>query len=434
MEETTKRLMMAHVKGAMDTRRRFMAEPLEWLDNLPAAPLQMLQEYPDTFRVVFGSSSQSSPIPCPMDMTKLLAFDQTYGCRGGVRPIPSAVAGPRRVLARQPSEQGPAERMANVFMSRMENIFSTMMNNGANNSGPCMGRGLSALAQSSDLGRRLPTIGFGQPIGGQLALPAPMLQVQAPPAYVEPGAAAPSAAPAAAPAAELVGVDAAAELDANGELAGMLDMLTARENAKQTTAKAAAAAAKAAAAAAPAAALVRVEAAAEPAPAAEAKVKAAPAPAKAAGAKAKGKAMGKAAAKAPPAAAVAKAVAKAVGKAAAMAPPAAAVAKAVGKAAAMAPPAASVAKAVGKAAAKAAPAPAEAKAKGKAAAKAAGAVAAVAGDDFKLGCSKCRSALIEVNQDVPQMLPKCFQCYPMFPKCSPMLFLNMFSKCFPTVL
>ena len=81
-----------------------------------------------------------------MDMTERLSFDQSYGCCGGARHVPAAVAGPRRVLARQPSEQGPAERMANVFMSRMENIFSTMMNNGANSSGLCMGRGLSALA------------------------------------------------------------------------------------------------------------------------------------------------------------------------------------------------------------------------------------------------------------------------------------------------
>ncbi len=212
MDETTKRLMMAHVKSTLDTRRRFSADPLEWLDSLPAAPLQMLQEYPDTFRMVFGLSSQSSPIPCPMDMTKLLAFDQTYGCRGGVRSVPAAVAGPRRVLARQPSEQGPAERMANVFMSRMENIFSTMLNSGASSSGPCLGRGLSALAHSSDLDRRLPTIGFAPQ----------MLALTAPPA-----------APAAAPAAELVEAEAAAELDASGELAGMLDMLSARENTKK---------------------------------------------------------------------------------------------------------------------------------------------------------------------------------------------------------
>jgi hypothetical protein len=230
MDETTKRLMMAHVKSTLDTRRRFSADPLEWLDSLPGAPLQMLQEYPDTFRVVFGSSSQSSPIPCPMDMTKLLAFDQTYGCRGGVRHVPAAVAGPRRVLARQPSEQGPAERMANVFMSRMENIFSTMMNNGANSSGPCMGRGLSALAHSSDIGRRMPTFDFGQPTGGQLALPAPMLHVLAPPAPSAAPAPALSAAPAAGPGTELVEVEA--EFDASGEMAGMLDMLAARENAK----------------------------------------------------------------------------------------------------------------------------------------------------------------------------------------------------------
>ncbi len=232
MDETTKRMMMAHVKSTLDTRRRFSADPLEWLDSLPAAPLQMLQEYPDTFRVAFGSSSQSSPIPCPIDMIKLLSFDQSYGCRGGARHVPAAVAGPRRVLARQPSEQGPAERMAGLFMGRMESIFSSIMNNNGANCGPGIGRGLSAFANSSDLGRRMPTIEFEQPGVGHMALPAPMLQVQAPPAYVEPGAAAPSAAPAAAPAAQLVGGEAAAELDASGELAGMLDMLTARENAK----------------------------------------------------------------------------------------------------------------------------------------------------------------------------------------------------------
>jgi hypothetical protein len=372
MEESTKRLMMAHVKSTLDTRRRFSAEPLEWLDSLPDAPLQMLQQYPDTFRIVFGSSSQSSPIPCPMDMTKLLAFDQTYGCRGGARNVPAAVAGNRRVLARQPSEQGPAERMATVFMSRMENIFSAMMNNGANNSGPCMGRGLSALAHSSDLGRRLPTIAFGPPIGEQLALPAPGPMLQEPVA----------AGPEAASLLQVVGTAASAEPE-HDELAAMLDMLSARENAKQTAAKAAAAAAKAAPAAAPAAALLGVEPAAEPAAMGKAKAQSK------AEAKANGK--GKAAAKAkaaPPAAAMA--APPAAAKAAPPAPPAAAAkakAKAKGKAAAMA----------------AAPAPpaaaAKAKAMGKAAAKAAEAVVGVA-VVFKLGCSKCRSALIEVTPDI----------------------------------
>ena len=61
MDEVTK--LMAHVKQSMDTRRRFSVDPTEWLDTLPDAPLQLLQQYPDTFKVAFGSSSQSSPIP-----------------------------------------------------------------------------------------------------------------------------------------------------------------------------------------------------------------------------------------------------------------------------------------------------------------------------------------------------------------------------------
>ena len=372
MDEPTKRAMMAHVKSSLDTRRRFREDPPEWLDNLPDAPLQLLQRYPDTFRVAFGSSSQSSPIPCPIDMIKLLAFDQSYGCRGGARHVPAAVAGPRRVLARQPSEQGPAERMASLFMGRMENIFSSIMNNGANNGGPGMGRGLSAFANSSDLGRRLPTISFEPPGGEQLALPAPMLQMLAPPAYLQPGAAAISDAslqPTAAPVSLQLASTAApadSDLEASSEMAGMLDMLTAREGEKKAAAKAAAAAAKATAAAAKAA---------PPAP-----------PAAAAKVKAKGKAAAKvkaAAAKAPPA------------------PPAAA---------------------------------AKAKAKGKAAAKAARAVAAVAGDGIKLGCPKCRSTLIEVLQDVSQMFPNVLECSPpmfffqLFSKCS-----SVFSKCSPNV-
>ena len=234
MDETTKRLMMAHVKSAVDTRRRFREEPPEWLNSLPDSPLQLMQEYPDTFRVAFGSSSQSSPLPCPMDMTKLLAFDQSYGCRGGARHVPAVVAGPRRALARQPSEQGPAERMASLFMGRMENIFSSMMANGGGNGGLTMGRGLSALANSSDLGRRMPTIDFGQPGGMhdfgqpggmQLALPAPLARVL----------------PAAAlsddslqPIVPQLQLAADSDLDASGEVAGMLDMLAAREGEKNS--------------------------------------------------------------------------------------------------------------------------------------------------------------------------------------------------------
>ena len=175
MDETTKRLMMAHVKSAVDTRRRFREEPPEWLNSLPDSPLQLMQEYPDTFRVAFGSSSQSSPIPCPIDMIKLLSFDQSYGCRGGARHVPAAVAGPRRVLARQPSEQGPAERMAGLFMGRMENIFSYIMNNNGANCGLGIGRGLSAFANRSDLGRRMPTVEFEPVPYTHLTLPTKRL-------------------------------------------------------------------------------------------------------------------------------------------------------------------------------------------------------------------------------------------------------------------
>ncbi len=175
MDETTKRAMMAHVKSSFDTRRRLREEPPEWLDNLPDAPLQLMQQYPDTVRVAFGSSSQSSPIPCPIDMIKLLSFDQSYGCRGGARHVPAAVAGPRRVLARQPSEQGPAERMAGLFMGRMENIFSYIMNNNGANCGLGIGRGLSAFANSSDLGRRMPTVEFEPVPYTHLTLPTKRL-------------------------------------------------------------------------------------------------------------------------------------------------------------------------------------------------------------------------------------------------------------------
>jgi hypothetical protein len=245
MDETTKRLMMAHVKSAVDTRRRFREEPPEWLNSLPDSPLQLMQEYPDTFRVAFGSSSQSSPLPCPIDMTKLLAFDQSYGCRGGARPVPAVVAGPRRALARQPSEQGPAERMASLFMGRMENIFSSMMANGAGNGGLAMGRGLSALANSSDLGRRMPTIDFGQPGGMhdlgqpggmQLALPAPLARVLPPPVHSQPGAAALSD-DSLQPIVPRLQLAADSDLDASGEVAGMLDMLAAREVEKKNSRK-----------------------------------------------------------------------------------------------------------------------------------------------------------------------------------------------------
>ena len=241
MDETTKRLMMAHVKSAVDTRRRFREEPPEWLNSLPDSPLQLMQEYPDTFRVAFGSSSQSSPLPCPIDMTKLLAFDQSYGCRGGARHVPAVVAGPRRALARQPSEQGPAERMASLFMGRMESMFSSMMANGSGNGGLAMGRGLSALANSSDLGRRMPTIDlgqpggmhdFGQPGGMQLALPAPLARVLPPPVHSQPGAAALSD-DSLQPIVPRLQLAADSDLDASGEVAGMLDMLAAREGEKK---------------------------------------------------------------------------------------------------------------------------------------------------------------------------------------------------------
>jgi hypothetical protein len=434
MEEMTKRLMLSHVKAALDTRRRCSADPPEWIEALPDAPLQLLQQYPATFAIAFGSSAQAGPIPSPMDLTKVLAFDQTYGCRGGARSVPVEVR-PSRVLARQPSEQGPAERMANVFMSRMENIFSSMMNNGANNGGPGMGRGLSALANTSDLTRRMPTIGFGQP--EQLALlgPAPILQVL-PPA-LSPDSLQPSPAVLAESAGSLQPSPAVLAESAGSDLEGMLDMLAARDGSKKAAAKAANAAAKAAKAApaapaappaaAPAGALVAAEAAAEPAAMAkaEAKVKAPAAKVKAAAAKAPAAA---AAAKAAPAAKVKAAAAKA--------PPAAAAAKAA--------PAAKV-KAAG---AKAPPAPPAAAGKAKAKAVA-----------VKLGCPKCRSAFIKINQDVPklfskcspnvpqlfpkcvlQMLPKCSpnvsKCSPnvpqMFPKCSPNV-LQMFPKCSPNV-
>ena len=133
---------LRHVKVTFDNLRKQAGDPHSWIDRLPTEPLEMCQSHPTMFNAAFGE--KSLPIVSPVDLSAVVAIDQSYGCRGGARknqPLPctskstdaglsacaSAPGGPGVVLQMSPRRhhESSLERVASQMMLQMQHMAAS---------------------------------------------------------------------------------------------------------------------------------------------------------------------------------------------------------------------------------------------------------------------------------------------------------------------
>jgi hypothetical protein len=183
MDPAQKKHMFNHTKAVFDSMRKHAAEPPMWIDKLPHNPVEFLRDFSGIYHLHYGGSDAPVPVPAGL-LKKLTALDMSYSCRHG------------RVMALQPAgsassssgqmqlavSDSPMERVANLFMNRMESMAAAqqrmmelMMGGGAmDRRGAMQPRSLAALSNGGDFAaRRPPSIVFEDADGSpprQLAL------------------------------------------------------------------------------------------------------------------------------------------------------------------------------------------------------------------------------------------------------------------------
>ena len=116
----TKQLLLKHTKTVFDAQRRNAADPVSWVTKLPESPAEFCRDH----RVLFVTTFPDGTLPVappPVDITALVSYDSTYGCRGGTKGVTTMqapTAPPPVVAAIGPNDA--TERVANQFMASMQ--------------------------------------------------------------------------------------------------------------------------------------------------------------------------------------------------------------------------------------------------------------------------------------------------------------------------
>ena len=248
LSSAQKMVYLNHVKKTFDNLRKQAGDPMSWIERLPTEPLEMCQQFPGIFNGTFHSGLQ--PIISPIDLSTVIAVDQSYGCRGGTRsklqmPDSSTAAafginsnkdGVMQLSPRR--HESSLERVASQMMGQMQQMASSqqrMFEMFLGTGQPSNLRSLTTMAGSGFLEDRPP-----QQRPTQAALQAPPL-----PAPVQDrqlmNRAAPSLGVLALPDSE----NKPAEVETEDDLQKMLDAMQERKRDTALAAKAAALAAKA---------------------------------------------------------------------------------------------------------------------------------------------------------------------------------------------
>ena len=185
MDAVGKAVFLKHTKNVMDGFRRTASDPFSWVHTLPGDPVEYLRDFPTLFKAAYGENKV--PGPCRFDLSAVLAFDQSYGCRGSSRVVPlgrpslTLVGGavPSASTLSMSPRRGEAtalSAMAGQFMTQMQQMAANqhrlmeMMLGGvpASGGGRPM-RSLSALEDRRDVGTlALPALQPATPCGGVL--------------------------------------------------------------------------------------------------------------------------------------------------------------------------------------------------------------------------------------------------------------------------
>ena len=135
LPEDAKGVYIVHVKKSWASMKAKSGTPTEWIHKLPCDPLDCCRDFPQTFVAMFPGGIK--PVnPPPIDIHAVMAFDQTYGCRGGKTKTQSAVPGwmeamaaPR--LATSPKKEATGfEKMASQMMAHQTRILELVLGSG----------------------------------------------------------------------------------------------------------------------------------------------------------------------------------------------------------------------------------------------------------------------------------------------------------------
>jgi len=165
LETTVKAVLLAQAKNAFHSLRVKLAEPAEWIDNLPEAPIEMSRKFRAMAAAAFPEGAPT-PVQPRINLHALWSFDQSFGCRGGGKRT-KVDAVPMLQLQSQPSQQ--LESIASSWMQRMEMMMMTVMTGAAG--GQRFPSSLAAMAQGHPVAAR-PLRALPQP---QQPLPLQML-------------------------------------------------------------------------------------------------------------------------------------------------------------------------------------------------------------------------------------------------------------------
>ena len=173
MSHQQKYTLLQHTKRAFDKTRKLAADPPNFVAKLPEDPLVLLRDYPELYKAQFPG--EAIAIKPPIDMAAIMSFDLSYNCRGGAGK--GAPAAPPTLQLEQGPGIGQMERVANLFMEKMQDIttsqqrmFEVFMMGGANQQRPQPALTAAAnmnQALSSFPVRRMPTITFGHDTGSE---------------------------------------------------------------------------------------------------------------------------------------------------------------------------------------------------------------------------------------------------------------------------
>lgn len=132
LPEDAKGVYLTHVKKTWASMKLKSGTPIEWIPTLPSDPLDCCRDFPLTFAAMFPGHLK--PLPSQIDVHTVMAFDQSYGCRGGkskhsVAPAwPDTAAGSR--LAASPDAPSGFERMASQMMAQQSRILELVLGTG----------------------------------------------------------------------------------------------------------------------------------------------------------------------------------------------------------------------------------------------------------------------------------------------------------------
>ena len=80
MGAPSKQGLLNHVKAEWAKKIKTMEEPILFLEELPATPLQLLRDQPAVYHSCFPDNHE--PVECPLELAIIRAFDASYKCRG----------------------------------------------------------------------------------------------------------------------------------------------------------------------------------------------------------------------------------------------------------------------------------------------------------------------------------------------------------------